>query len=172
MRILQLRGAPNPSLTEQSPRGDPRGPEVRRPGLGLRPAWSPRGCNGKRRAEAAAAFQLGGWRRPGRAPGGVRPPQLRPRPRSRSTAGTLQRPCKHLSLPPAHDHRASILRSARSFNSRLSNFPSLHATPPPAAHSTPAPGPAGPSRRTRLPPPQRPPVASRAHSFCSLQREA
>lgn len=86
--------------------------------------------------------------------------------------GHCSGPCKHLSLPPAHDHRASILRSARSFNSRLSNFPSLHATPPPAAHSTPAPGPAGPSRRTRLPPPQRPPVASRAHSFCSLQREA
>jgi hypothetical protein len=47
---------------------------------GSRPAPrpNPRGRNGKQRGKAAAAFQLGGWRLAGRAPGAARPPRLGP----------------------------------------------------------------------------------------------
>lgn len=152
-----------------------RGPEVSRPGPGLLRSWSPRGRNGKRRGEAEAAFQLGGWRRPGRAPGALRPPELGPRPPSGSHRGTARTfpqpggPWKHLNLSPTHDHQVSS--PARSgFLTPDSDFLLLHRTiPSPRAHSTPAPGLGGPSHHTGLPPPQRPPVAPRTHSFCSLQ---
>lgn len=101
---------------------------------GPRLAWSPRGRNGKQRGEAAAAFQLGGWRRPGRAPGAARPPRLRPRPPSgsqRRPAGTLPQPGSGRSWEP------------------LCPLPTTAKCPLSRAPAVPTPHPRISSRRTR-----------------------
>lgn len=84
---------PPPPRTEGSPT---RSSEVSR-----RPGPRPPGRNGKRRGEAKAAFQLGGWRRPGRASGALRSPQLLPRPPGRAHVAGPEAPGSTLtcSLP-------------------------------------------------------------------------
>lgn len=166
--------SPHPSALN-SPPVVTRGPEVRWRGPGLFPSWSPRDSTGKRRGEAEAAFQLGGWRRPGRAPRALRPPELGPRPPSGSHRGTARTfpqpggPWKHLNLSPTHDHQVSTLHSVP--DSSLQTWMSLGSTRQLAfpGRTARAPGLGGPSHHTSLPPPQRPPVAPQAHSFCSLQ---
>lgn len=109
------------------------------------PRQSHRGLQGERGGEAAVAFQLFGWRRPGRAPEAARPPRLRPVLLAASSSATAPRPSagghpEHLILN-YHSQVPTLPHSTPSLHPRLRRSLQLRSTAPVPRHTSALQGP-------------------------------